>query len=339
MFYDQGGITIHQGDCLDILRDIPSGSVNCCITSPPFWRLRDYGMDDQIGLEDTPAGYVSRMVEVFSEVHRVLCDDGTVWLNLGDSYASNGRNRSVEQSTKDTSLDGGTATQCQTLSQQSKVVDGLKPKDLVGIPWRVAFALQDSGWYLRQDIIWHKPSPMPESVTDRCTKAHEYIFLLSKSRRYYFDSAAIAEPCTESNASRPRMGQGPNTQYNQKRKSMKMPDGWGTGPGGHGSFHRNGREKGRQDNAELPSTKNKRSVWTVPSKPYKDAHFAVFPLDLIEPCVLAGCPEGGVVLDPFIGSGTTAEVAKYNGRKCIGIELNPEYCELIPKRLEQGVLF
>jgi len=325
-FYDHGGVTIHQGDALSTLKSLPDESVNCCVTSPPYWGLRDYGNDSQLGLEDTPEEYVSKMTTVFEEVKRILTDDGTLWLNLGDSYYGSrgnygggnrgeGKQRLVKQGSLPNPAWEGRE---EYKPAATKKHPSVKPKDLVGIPWRVAFSLQADGWYLRQDIIWHKPNPMPESVTDRCTKAHEYLFLLSKSQKYHYDNEAIQEPAE-------RAGCTPGgTKYSK-------PDASGTIMGRHteASLHR----------APVGTTRNKRSVWTVPTKSYPEAHFATFPPDLITPCILAGCPEGGVVLDPFIGSGTTAQVAKYNGRKCVGIELNPEYCELIPNRVEQGVLF
>lgn len=304
------------GDCIESMRGLPDASVNCCVTSPPYFGLRDYGMDGQIGLEDTPDAFVARLVEVFREVRRVLRDDGTLWLNLGDSYAAQR---------------GGTHQPAETLAggRGGKTVDGervnrdrhdgynptrnasaigLKHKDLIGIPWRVAFALQADGWYLRQDIIWHKPNPMPESVRDRCTKAHEYVFLLSKGPRYYFDSEAIKEPADPKN----------------HRKSLGIRR---TAPG---STSHGGPASGER----AYETRNRRSVWTVTTKPFKGAHFATFPPDLIEPCILAGCPAGGTVLDPFGGSGTTAGVALKHGRNAILCELNPEYAALVKARVD-----
>lgn len=264
---------VHIGDCLESLRAMPNQSVHCCVTSPPYFGLRDYGMDGQIGLEDTPQAFVARLVEVFREVRRVLRDDGTLWLNLGDSIVR---------------------------------------KQMLGIPWRVAFALQADGWYLRQEIIWSKPNPMPESVRDRCTKAHEQIFLLSKSPRYYFDSEAIKEPVAESSAA--RLAQ---PTLAQQAGSARVP----------------GKTNGNMKAVGNGETRNKRSVWTVTTKPFKGAHFATFPPDLIEPCILAGCPVGGTVLDPFGGSGTTAGVALKHGRQSVLCELNPEYAAMIPARV------
>jgi DNA modification methylase len=373
---------IIQGDCIEGLRTLPDASVHCCVTSPPYWGLRDYGHDGQIGLEATPEAYVARMVEVFREVRRVLREDGTLWLNLGDSYANNG--------VKDASSVGGfTGERIRNLdkrlatgvgnkgvmsSQPRKIPDGLKPKDLVGIPWRVAFALQADGWWLRQDIIWHKPNPMPESVRDRCTKAHEYVFLLSKSERYYYDAEAVSEASVIGKARR------------------------NFGPQDKGDVRSDGNHRGTY---QCDGTRNRRSVWTITTKPYSGAHFAVMPPDLVEPCILAGCPEQccpvcgagyeritqrdraatrpgkatkttgdslvdgnrdpqrhittvstlgwapacdcaapgttpGTVLDPFAGSGTTLAVAAELGRSGIGCELNPEYIELAEQRIAKS---
>jgi DNA modification methylase len=298
---------ILHGDCLEKLRELPDASVHCCVTSPPYWGLRDYGKEGQLGLEKTPEEYVEKMVAIFREVRRVLRDDGTLWLNLGDSYASQG---GPEPAQTKWQVDGASNTQNAGRSRRTGI---LKPKDLVGIPWRVAFALQSDGWWLRQDIIWHKLNPMPESVRDRCTKAHEYIFLLSKSERYYYDQKAIEEPFADERCGNPNGG----GQYSV---------GSGRNDGGAlrtGVWNKDGEHSGR----------NRRSVWTVTTKPYKGAHFATFPPKLIEPCILAGCPEGGTVLDPFAGSGTTGMVAVQNRRKYILIELNEEYIKLIEDRL------
>ena len=291
---------IIQGDCIEVMAGMAAGSVDTCVTSPPYFGLRDYGCDGQVGLESTPDEYVAKMVEVFRGVKRVLWNEGTVWLNLGDSYSSN------------------PATGAK-IGGESYRGGGIKPKDLIGIPWRVAFALQADGWYLRQDIIWHKPNPMPESVTDRCTKAHEYIFLLSKSQRYYYNAEAIKE---ENSGSLP---------FGDK-DTFKMNDDRAQGKHGKGSMFSGGS---RQEYIDKYYTngRNKRSVWTVTTKPYSGAHFATFPPDLIEPCILAGCPEGGTVLDPFMGSGTTIMVAEKNGCNGIGIELNEDYIKIANDRL------
>lgn len=406
-------VQILTGDCRDILPTLPGNSVQCVVTSPPYFGLRDYGtaqwdggdpecghseragqtvnlaksvystrggakkiaetpdiqyrdtcgkcgavrIDAQIGLEPTVDAYVAELVAVFREVRRVLRDDGVLWLNLGDSYnAQPGQRKTTDKA--------GPKQMSNTASPDapSRFDPTLKPKDLIGVPWRVAFALQADGWWLRQDVIWSKLNPMPESVTDRCTKAHEYLFLLTKSARYYYDAKAIAEPTTWDLA------------------TSKMPDGWDTGSGGHGSFHRNGREKGapashrgsRLDHGKTADhqmgraqsgprfggakygdsddplyatksgnvytgqeTRNKRSVWTIATQPYSDAHFATYPEALVEPCILAGSREGDTILDPFGGSGTTGRVATRLNRRAILIELNPEYIGLIEKRTAQ----
>jgi DNA modification methylase len=297
---------IIQGDCIEGLRTLPNASVHCCVTSPPYWGLRDYGHDGQIGLEATPEAYVARMVEVFREVRRVLRDDGTCWVNLGDSYAGNASSGGKN------SNDGGPAV--RVAGVPTKRGDGIKPKDLCGIPWRVAFALQADGWWLRQDIIWHKPNPMPESVRDRCTKAHEYVFLLTKSERYYYDAEAVkirGSGQTQGGKGHKHTKEGAN-EYNRTKMGL---------------MNLVGREW---------ATANRRSVWTVTTKPYSGAHFAVMPPDLVEPCIKAGCPEGGTVLDPFAGSGTTLAVAAELGRSGIGCELNPEYIELAEQRIAKS---
>ena len=296
------------GDCLDVLKTLPAESVNCCVTSPPYWGLRNYNCDGQIGLEATPEAYVSRLVEVFREARRVLKDDGTLWLNLGDSYnaagrAGHGTRIGYKQGTNRASANGS--------DWNRPTAPELKEKDLVGIPWMVAFALRADGWYLRQDIIWHKPNPMPESVRDRCTKAHEYLFLLSKSPRYYYDHDEMTEEPVYPPGTRKDV---PKGGFNSKYA---------------GDVARKGDESFRA----IRERRNRRDVWTVATKPYKEAHFATFPPDLIRPCVRAGCPAGGVVLDPFAGAGTTGLVALEEGRDFLGIELNPEYVGLIEKRL------
>ncbi len=352
-------VRILVGDCLDSMEYLPDRSVHTCITSPPYFGLRDYGHDGQIGLEQTPDEFVAKLVEVFREVRRVLRDDGTLWLNLGDSYGAVGGNTYAGFNKRWSGTGGAGSKQDATLVgvTDRKISAGLKPKNLLGIPWRVAFALQADGavdwravqtlqrvmdevidaygdepmpdrvrarleslntewrqakgnsWYLRQDIIWHKPNPMPESVRDRCTKAHEYVFLLSKKERYYFDAASIEE-----DAKWERWG---NQTENKKHSGTA-------------------KHLGGKTLAELPirDKKNRRSVWTVATKPFKGAHFATFPPDLIEPCVLAGCPVGGVVLDPFGGAGTTGLVAQRHGRSAILCELNPEYAEMARHRIE-----
>ena len=302
---------IYNMDCLKGLKQLPDNSINCCVTSPPYWGLRDYGVEGQLGLESTPEEYVAKMVEVFREVKRVLRKDGTLWLNLGDSYVTS---HAVGTKDDDTGWKHGAISQGYQ-ARAGGVGNGRKQKDLVGIPWMVAFALRADGWYLRQDIIWHKPNAMPESVKDRCTKAHEYIFLLSKSRKYYYDNEAIKETAKNANKT---------ISLGEKSFSKRQAKGVGVEPSGNG----------KSDNYTVKEYRNKRSVWTVTTKPFKGAHFAVFPEDLIEPCILAGCPAGGVVLDPFMGSGTTCMVAAMYQRNFIGFELNPEYCKMAEKRIE-----
>ena len=321
MIYHQSPhhVLLH-GDCLHMLRVIPSQSVNCCVTSPPYFGLRDYGVDGQIGFESTPEAFVQKLVEVFREVKRVLRDDGTLWLNLGDSYAGSGKGRNADGSHQEGGKQGtNKGTVAGALVKT--IAPDCKPKDLIGIPWRVAFALQADGWYLRQDIIWHKPNPMPESVKDRCTKAHEYIFLLSKSPKYYFDSDAIKEPYSESYKNDKRHGNVKAEHQNWKDYSAQGK-GVQTPTQLHDSMF----------NKPIGEGRNKRSVWTVTTKPFKGAHFATFPPDLIEPCILAGCPENGVVLDPFNGAGTTGVVAQQHKRSFLGVELNSEYCRVAVER-------
>ena len=304
-------IQILQGDCIDSLKKLEDKSINTCITSPPYWGLRNYnGEEKQLGMEDTPEEFVENLVNVFREVKRVLRDDGTVWLNLGDSYMGGGGGN--YNKTGISQAGGQHLTNVRNRKDFIKK-SGVKAKDLVGIPWRVALALQQDGWYLRQDIIWHKPNPMPESVKDRCTKAHEYIFLLSKSPKYYFDNEAIKEDLAKS--SKTRLAQ----------KNIKNQKGSDRVPG-----KTNGNMKAVGSNK-----RNKRSVWTITTKPFKGAHFATFPMDLIEPCVLAGCPEGGIVLDPFAGSGTTGIVAVNHNRNSVLLELNQEYIELAKERINK----
>lgn len=354
------------------MRGLAAGSINTCVTSPPYFGLRDYNVEGQIGLEATPDAYVARLVEVFREVRRVLRDDGTLWLNLGDSYARapakggsgpGGKNEqrwgcgsaqqsrvknpaskqatnrhadldSLPRSATEGSSDGAVGRADRPGSRA-----GWQAKQLLGIPWRVAFALQTDGWYLRQDIIWHKPNPMPESVRDRCTKAHEYIFLLAKSERYYFDSEAIAQPVAASTVA--RLAQ---QTLDQQRGSDRVP-GKTNGPMkakpprfGGSKYGDNDAEQYRtksgNEYADRNGKRNRRSVWTVTTKPFKGAHFATFPPDLIEPCVLAGCPVGGTVLDPFGGAGTTGLVAQRHDRNAILFELNPEYAAMARARID-----
>jgi len=283
------------GDALSLLKGVPAGFAQCCVTSPPYWGFRDYGVCGQLGREKTPEEYVVNIVAVFREVRRVLASTGTLWLNLGDSYTSGGRSSQVADKKNPVRED----------NWRAPTPEGLKPKDLIGIPWMVAFALRADGWYLRSDIIWHKPNVMPESVTDRPTKAHEYLFLLSKSERYYYDSEAVREEA---------VGKTVHETYSRHRSSV---------PGG-------------QDlRSVIDGKRNRRSVWVVPTVPFKGAHFATFPPALIEPCILAGSKTGDTVLDPFTGSGTTCALSKKLGRHYLGMELNANYAQLFNKRISE----
>jgi DNA modification methylase len=370
--YDNGIYSLYNGDTRDVLPTLPSESVNCVVTSPPYFGLRDYGtaeweggdvecqhnpqkpdggdrgdrtlplgrgglykdicgncgatrVDSQVGLEPSPDEYIAALVEVFREIKRVLRKDGVVFLNLGDSY--NGYPANVTRGGK---LSGRNQhARHYKESGYGLAVKNLKPKDLIGIPWMAAFALRAEGFYLRADIIWHKPNPMPESVKDRPTKAHEYIFLLSKSEKYYYNADAIKEPVAESTIGRGKVDFGGAKGRNYQPVK------------GDPNFRNGSEQWGRTfDYKEsCKNGRNKRSVWTVATKPYKGAHFATFPPALIRPCILAGCPPDGVVLDPFAGSGTTLQVAMESGCRSIGIELNPEYCELIQQRMSQISLF
>lgn len=364
-------LTILNGDAEAMLRKLPDGCIQTCITSPPYFGLRDYGVDGQIGLETTPAEFIARLVAVFREVRRVLRDDGTLWVNMGDSYANDGKWGGHTGEKHARALHGSPVG-------RNKKYTGFKPKDMMGMPWRLAFALQDDGWYLRQDIIWAKPNPMPESVVDRCTKSHEYLFLLSKQPRYYYDADAIKEPVSGgAHARKPGNKTHRHTQayldgdemhrtksglvaYADRVKSQRMPTGWALGEGAHDTLlHNQGERVGRrvgpgqnpggekrakagsgikyndsfaEDIGDMVDNRNKRSVWTVPTYAMKEAHFATFPPDLIAPCVLAGSKPGDLVLDPFGGSGTTALVSLGYGRRAVLCELNPEYVAMIDQR-------
>lgn len=336
-------IRILIGDCRERLKGLPSKSVHTCVTSPPYFGLRDYGHAGQIGLEDTPDAFVAQMVDVFREVRRVLRDDGTLWLNLGDSYHAASATGNTFTGGKHGDIAPEDAVKLRDeKNARLKRATYAKPKDLLGIPWRVAFALQTDGWYLRQDIIWSKPNPMPESVTDRCTKAHEYVFLLSKGPRYYFDADAIAEGLAVSSVA--RLAQDVDGQIGSERVPGKT-NGAMKAVSRKNSFARGTKDSGgvtgakpqfREDREPVAyeGTRNKRSVWTVATQPFKEAHFATYPPELIEPCILAGCPAGGTVLDPFGGAGTTGMVADRLQRDAILIELNPEYAALAKRRLE-----
>ena len=378
------------GDALEQLRLLEDESVQCCITSPPYWGLRDYGtgqweggdpshehvgmttrtvsggegkqytnvgsnrvysgdcvcgarrIDAQLGLERTPDEYVAKLVEVFREVRRVLRGDGTLWLNLGDCYHSGDRggyrkdSHRWENSHMQAMAHG---THMEAVSPNRLPQVGLKDKDLVGIPWRVAFALQADGWWLRSDIIWSKSNPMPESVTDRPTKAHEYLFLLTKSARYYFDAETIKEPATPQHPAalsfrrETKEAEVPGQVHRQHRLQRK-PAGWDTGAGAHGTVHRDGRAQEIEYTETTATTRNRRTVWTIPTQPFPEAHFATFPEALVEPCIAAGSRPGDTVLDPFAGSGTVGVVALRAGRDFIGIDLSPRYVEMARRRIE-----
>ncbi len=335
---------ILEGNVLETLKDLPACSVQCVVTSPPYYGLRDYGVEGQIGLEPTPEAYVENLVAVFREVRRVLKDDGTLWLNLGDSYNGSGKGANADGSAgKAGKINSGSKGTQEGTFTKSNVL-GLKPKDLIGIPWMVAFALRADGWYLRSDIIWAKPNPMPESVKDRPTKSHEYIFLLTKSQDYFYDYEAVLEPANYDGRKDTVM-----------KGSKKYKDGSYLAIGNANSLSVKGRERwrfknlqedGQQPNSiherraeglkdEVYAVRNKRDVWTVNTKSYSGAHFATFPTELIEPCILAGSKEGDTVLDPFNGSGTTGEVSIKHHRLYIGCELNPKYVKLTHRRLAQ----
>lgn len=325
----------YTGDAESILIELPGNLFQCCVTSPPYFGLRNYGAEGQIGLEDSPDAYVKRIVKVFREVYRVMRHDGTLWLNLGDSYARDagkGQHKPGDAGKNIYVIERG--GERASVQMQIRQADGVKPKDLLGIPWRVAFALQEWGWYLRSDIIWAKPNPMPESVIDRPTRSHEYLFLFSKSEQYYYDSEAIKEPGVSSN---------------------KKPSGWDDNPGGaHGTIHRDGRQKksdkqrghsrrhdGFNDRwdqmtkeEQTSQPRNKRDVWFIAPQPFRGAHFATFPEALVEPCILAGSQPDDLILDPFMGSGTVGVVCKRLDRIFTGIEIKPEYVQMAKARID-----
>lgn len=316
-------IDIYSGDCIKSLKNLPEKSINTCVTSPPYYGLRNYGVEGQLGLEQTPEEFTNNLVNVFKQVRRVLRDDGTIWLNLGDSYgAQNGKGFNTHANNGSTNRSTNMQEKYGNISSHGTMMQrtGLPPKSLIGIPWKVAFAMQEDGWILRQDIIWHKPNPMPESVRDRCTKAHEYIFLFSKNKKYYYDNEAIKEDCITVNS---KGEKGKPNSVKSIGKSVK---------GLNGFEIRDGFK-----NMKAQPKKNKRSVWTVATKPYKEAHFATYPPKLIEPCIRAGCPKGGTVLDPFGGSGTTAEVAVNNNCNAILLELNKDYIDLAKNRINKNI--
>lgn len=329
-------VEIIVGDCREKLRTLASGSVHCVVSSPPYFGLRDYGMDGQMGLEPTPSEFVDGLVRVFREVRRVLRDDGTLWLNLGDSYTPVNRGEKARPR-RETMTGIQTGNPHSDLPTKKSVIQaiaasGLKQKDLIGIPWRVAFALQADGWYLRQDIIWHKPNPMPESVTDRCTKSHEYVFLLAKSSKYHYDAKAISEEAIYANDDRKGRAsddqkRSPTDKVAGIRPRKSVPRG--------GFDGKTNALEGREAFRAITERRNKRSVWSIATQPYSEAHFAVMAPELARTCVLAGCPEGGTVLDPFGGAGTTGLVADRLQRNAILIELNPAYAEIARRRIYQ----
>lgn len=307
--------TIYTGDCLEMLKKLPEESVHCCVTSPPYYALRDYGMDAQIGREATPTEYISRLTEVFTEVRRVLRSDGTFWLNISDTYAGKGNQGEYVDPKNPNGRNG------QAVALNYKV-EGCKPKDMIGIPWMLAFALRDSGWYLRNDIIWMKENPMPESVKDRCARCYEHIFLFSKSRKYHFDYKAISEPIAPTTAERLKRGTKGSGKFGSAIPGQPQQQ----------TINRT-RERGSITDADINPLRNKRDVWTINTVPFKGSHYAAFPPKLVETCLLAGCLEGGIVLDPFMGSGTTGMVAKQLNRHYVGIELNPEFTEMAYRRI------
>ena len=316
-YYQDEQLQIINADVMEGLQSLDDGSVHCVVTSPPYWGLRDYGADGQIGLEQTPEQYVDKIVDIFRSVRRVLRKDGTVWLNLGDSYCANNRWGGLDGVSDKQMSNAGTIP----FQKTNLVEHPTKPKDLVGIPWRVAFALQADGWYLRSDIIWSKPNPMPESVTDRPTKSHEYMFLLSKDKKYYFDADAVREAHKPESIA--RILKGYDGKFMARTREANPHDN---------------RDGGLDANKVNPNGRNIRSVWNIATQPYSEAHFATFPKKLVEPCVKAGCPEGGTVLDPFGGSGTVGLVANNLGRKAILIELKADYCKMILQRCQQKTL-
>lgn len=339
-------LTVINADALSALRTLPDACVDCCVTSPPYWGLRDYDVAGQLGLEKNPGEFIAKLVQIFEEVRRVLKSDGTCWVNMGDCHTDGGRGKDTG-STLDGTRNNQRESRKATIRESFK---GLRKKNLLGQPWRLAFALQDAGWNLRQDIIWHKPNPMPESVRDRPTKSHEYIFLLSKSLRYHYDQKAIQERGSPDTHARYARARSPDNKHANGAGGQKFQtiartfDGVNakirerTGTSSRMNVDRVPRPREKQNASfsaavkDIVAFRNKRSVWTVPTKGYKGAHFATFPPALIRPCVLAGCRPGGTVLDPFAGSGTTGAVALEHGRRALLIELNPAYCLLIQQR-------
>jgi DNA modification methylase len=311
------------GGALETLRTLPDDSVNCCITSPPYYGLRDYGVDGQIGLERTPDEYIARLVEVFREVGRVLSRDGTLWVVIADSYAGSGKGAMKEGRLRELhNKQSYKFSADNPAAKLPKKWSNIKPKDMIGVPWLLAFALRDDGWYLRSAIIWHKPNALPESCRDRPTRSYEHIFLLSRSPQYYYDQAAVAEPVAASTRARIKRAISDNHKYTA------------AAPGQTAQTIYKPRQNRTGVEVKLADTRNLRDIWSVSTKNYRNAHFATYPVELITPCVLAGCPPGGVILDPFFGSGATGEAALKLGRRYIGIDLNPDYCRLAGERLK-----
>ena len=327
---------IITGDVLEVIKELPDCCCSTCVTSPPYYGLRNYGTYGQIGLEETPDKYIERLVEVFREVRRVLKDDGTLWLNMGDSYA--GSNGNGTRQTKWRTADVYKSEKNYNLRKATgRKDDGCKPKDLIGIPWLLAFALQADGWYLRADIIWQKPNAMPESVKDRPTRAHEYIFLLSKSAKYYYNAEAIKEPAVGFDNAAPAGSMGTARPNSRRRGNAKTFRGGGAYTHDQAAENSASVERDSHGLATNETGKrNRRTVWTIATRPYKGAHFATFPEELVRPCILAGSRPGDTVLDPFCGSGTTGAVAIQEGRDFIGIEINPEYCALSKQRIGEA---
>ena len=298
---------LYCGDALEVLKTMPDNSINCCVTSPPYYNLRDYNEEKQIGLEKTVDEYIGKLVDVFHELHRVLTDDGTLWINIGDCYFGSGKGRKKD-GTYGENVGKQSYGQRNSILKKTTTGDDCKRKDLIGIPWLLAFTLRADGWYLRQDIIWEKPNAMPESVKDRCTNCYEHLFMLSKSPKYYYNNEIIKENCINGDPYSPRGSKGTQTPNKGRRKK---------------EFNKDPLEK-----------RNKRNVWKINTKPNNEAHFATFPEKLVEPCILAGCPDNGTVIDIFSGSGTTGVVSLINNRKYIGVDLNPQYCKLQNERLK-----
>lgn len=328
---------IITGDALENLRQLPDCCCSTCVTSPPYYGLRDYGADGQIGLEETPEQYIERLVAIFREVRRVLKDDGTLWVNIGDSYAASGKGRNSDGLFNEKAENIQSSGQRKSRIRRTCEGNGLKRKDLIGIPWLPAFALRADGWHLRADIIWQKPNAMPESVKDRPTRAHEYIFLMSKSARYYYNAEAVKEPAVGFYNAAPAGSKGTGKPNARRRGNSRTFRGGGAYT--HDQAAENSASVERESHGLTPNEtgkRNRRTVWTIATRPYKGAHFATFPEELVRPCILAGSRPDDIVLDPFCGSGTTGAVATQEGRDFIGIEINPEYCKMSERRIHEA---